>query len=472
VISPLRIKGTRITKADGQAVRLRGVGLGGWLNMENFITGYSANESLMRATVRDVLGPAASELFFERLLSVFFTDEDAALLARTGLNCVRVPVNYRHFEDDSAPLKIKPDGFRHLDRVVEACARHGIYTVIDLHAAPGAQNHHWHSDNPTHVPLLWVHRDFQDRVVNLWEHLADHYNGHPGVAGYNLLNEPADESRAVVGRLYQRLVTAVRAIDPDHILFLDGNTYSTEFDIFSESWAGSGQADGGWAGGLPDNTVYACHDYAAAGLGRGGPYPGLTDGTWFDADALERKFLQRSEFSRRTGTPVWVGEFGPIYTGDPGRDAQRRQLLADQLDIYRRHDAGWSIWTYKDLGPQGLVTVRPDSPYGERFGAFVAKKNRLAADSWGSDGVGVAEVTGPVQDLIEREFPGFEPYPWGRRDWVKTLLLNITVAQPLAWEYAELFRGLREDDLIALADSFALGNCSVRTTLADQLERG
>ena len=35
----------------------------------------------MRATVRDVLGPDASELFFERLLTVFFTDEDAALLA-------------------------------------------------------------------------------------------------------------------------------------------------------------------------------------------------------------------------------------------------------------------------------------------------------------------------------------------------------------------------------------------------------
>jgi len=465
VIPFLHTQGSKFADADGQPVRLRGVGLGGWLNMENFITGYAANESLMRAAVRDVLGPDAYELFFERLLTVFFTDEDAALLAGTGLNCVRVPVNYHHFEDDSAPLTIKPDGFRHLDRVIDLCARHGIYTVIDLHAAPGGQNHHWHSDNPTHVPLFWVHRDFQDRVVNLWEHLATHYRGHPGVAGYNLLNEPADESRAVVGPFYERLVAAVRAVDPDHILFLDGNTYSTEFDIFGADSAAP-------ADERPRNIVYACHDYAAAGLGRGGPYPGLTDGTWFDAAALELKFRQRSEFSRRTGTPVWVGEFGPIYTGDPVRDDQRRQILADQLEIYRRYDASWSIWTYKDLGPQGLVTVRPDSPYGARFGPFTAKKARLAADSWGSDGVGVAEVTGPVQDLIEREFPRFEPYPWGRRDWVKTLLLNITMAQPLAREYAELLRGLREDELIALADSFALGNCTVRTTLASQLERG
>ena len=97
---------------------------------------------------------------------------------------------------------------------------------------------------------------------------------------------------------------------------------------------------------------------------------------------------------------------------------------------------------YKDIGRQGLVSVRPDTPYRRRFDDFVAKKNRLAADQWGSDGIGVAEVTQPVQDLIAREFPDFDPYPWGRFDWVRTLLLNITIAQPLAHEYASLFRGL------------------------------
>jgi endoglucanase len=453
----LRTRGSEFTDGDGQPVRLRGVGLGGWLNMENFITGYAANESLMRAAVRQVLGQDAYELFFERLLTVFFTAEDAALLAAAGLNCVRLPVNYRHFEDDSAPFIMKPDGFRHLDRVIGLCAGQGIYTVIDLHAVPGAQNHHWHSDNPSHIPMFWAHPHFQDRVVRLWEHIAGHYSGHPWVAGYNPVNEPADESRSVVGPFYQRLVAAIRAVDTRHTLFLDGNTYSTEFGIFGEPW---------------ENTVYACHDYAAAGLGRGGPYPGLTQGTWVDADALERKFLERAEYSRRTGTPVWVGEFGPVYTGDPQIDAQRRQILADQLEIYRRHQASWSIWTYKDLGTQGLATVRPGSPYGTRFGPFVAKKNRLGADSWGSTGTGLPEVTGPFQDMMAREFPGFEPYPWGRWDWVRTLLLNITVAQPLAAEYAELFRGLGEDDLLALADSFALANCSVRTSLIDQLGRG
>ena len=52
--SMLTTRGTHIETRDGERVHLRGVGLGGWMNMENFITGYPANESLMRAAVRVV----------------------------------------------------------------------------------------------------------------------------------------------------------------------------------------------------------------------------------------------------------------------------------------------------------------------------------------------------------------------------------------------------------------------------------
>ena len=87
-------------------------------------------------------------------------------------------------------------------------------------------------------------------------------------------------------------------------------------------------------------------------------------------------------------------------------------------------------------------------------------------------GEGPKEVTQPVQDLIAREFPSFDPYPGGRFDWVRRLLLNILFAQPLVEEYADLFRGLDDSELVALADSFALENCTVREPLRDQLKRG
>ncbi|MFC7715269.1 glycoside hydrolase family 5 protein [Nonomuraea recticatena] len=388
----LHVSGERLLTADGAPVRLRGVGLGGWLNMENFITGYPANESAMREAVTGVLGEERAELFFDRLLTAFFGPGDAALLAELGMNCVRIPVNYHHLESDSRPFEIIEHGFRHLDRVIDLLGEHGVYSVIDLHALPGSQNQHWHSDNPTHLAAFWQHRHFQDRVVNLWETIADRYKDHPWVAGYNPVNEPGDPSGKVIGPFYDRLVKAVRAADPGHVLFLDGNTYSTDFSVFREVY---------------ENTVFVCHDYALAGFAHGGPYPGMTRGEWCDREQLERAFDRRTTFQRQTGTPLWVGEFGPVYTGDPVVDEQRYQILRDQLEIYDAHGAGWSLWTYKDVGLQGLVCA--SGPYGERFGAFMDKKRRLGADRWGSTMEESADELAPLHRLVERSSPDGVP---------------------------------------------------------------
>ena len=224
---PLQTRGASFVDGAGTAVRLRGVCIGGWLNMENFITGYSANESLMRTKVRAVLGDARYNRFFDRLMSVFYDEADVAFLAENGFNAVRIPINYHHLEDDAHPFEILESGFRLLDRAIEQGGRHGIYTVIDLHTVPGSQNQHWHSDNPTHIAAFWQHAHFQDRAIGIWRAIAERYRGNPWVAGYNIVNEPADESRAAVGPFYERAVAAIREIDADHILFFDGNTYST-----------------------------------------------------------------------------------------------------------------------------------------------------------------------------------------------------------------------------------------------------
>ncbi|MFC4243239.1 glycoside hydrolase family 5 protein [Gryllotalpicola reticulitermitis] len=447
---PLATRGAAFIDGFGVERRLRGVCVGGWLNMENFVTGYAANESLMRAELRRVLGTERYERFFDRLLEAFYGEKDAEFLEANGFDLVRIPVNYHHLEHDDKPFEIIEEGFRHLDRAIEVGGRHGIYSIIDLHALPGSQNQHWHSDNATHLAAFWDQRSFQERAINIWRAIATRYKGNPWVAGYNLMNEPADATGKKVGPVYREMFDAVRAIDPDHIVFLDGNTYSTDFSMFDdEPWP---------------NTVYSLHDYVEASLGRGGPYPGK-------GKALE-KFLTRSEYARRSGTPILVGEFAPIYVNDEAVDVTRRQILDDQLEIYRDHGASWTSWMYKDLGRQGLVNVTADSPYRQRVGAFVAKKERLGIDQWGSDGWGLREITEPVQELVRTEAPHFDPYPWGRFDWVRTLLLNITLAQPLAVEYAELFRGLSDAELDALADSFAFENCEVRESLRAQLAAG
>jgi endoglucanase len=63
-------------------------------------------------------------------------------------------------------------------------------------------------------------------------------------------------------------------------------------------------------------------------------YSGHTRGVWIDRDVLQEKFLERTEYCGRTGTPIWVGESGPIHPGVPEVDEQRYRILSDQLEIY------------------------------------------------------------------------------------------------------------------------------------------
>ena len=359
---------------------------------------------------------------------------------------MRIPVNYRHLESDARPFEIIEDGFRHLDRAIAAGGEHGIYTLIDLHALPGSQNQHWHSDNPTHRALFWEHRHFQDRVVGIWEAIADRYKGNPWVAGYNLMNEPADESRAVVGPFYERLSTAIREIDPEHILFFDGNTYSTEFGFFGEPL---------------ENAVYTLHDYVPAGLGRADEYPGRSPRRRSSSSARSTR-AARARRSTSASSPRSTRATRRSTRNAGGSSATSSRSTSATAPASPRGCTRTSA-------ARGWPPSRPDSPYGELVADFVAKKRRLGVDQWGSTGRENPEVTQPIQDLVEREAPDFDPYPWGRFDFVRTLVLNITLAQPLAGEYAELFRGLGEDELTALADSWAFENCVVRESLRDQL---
>ncbi len=452
----LRTSGPGVVTQQGRPVVLRGVGVGGWLNMENFITGFPATESAHRRAMRAALGERRCELFFDSFLTHFFGPPDAAFIASLGMNCVRIPVNYRHWEDDARPGELDPRGFAHLDRAIEACAGAGLYTVIDLHAAPGAQNHHWHSDNPFHQPLFWQHRSFQDRAIALWEAIASRYAPRPEVAGYNVLNEPADESGAALVGFYRRAVAAIRAVDNRHIVFLDGNRYAREFPGFGEPF---------------DNAVYAIHQYPEPGAADGGPYPGETAGHYVDRDAVAAEFASMTRYMRERDVPVWVGEFGPVYGAGPERDAQRRRLLADQIAIYEAAGAGWSVWTYKDIGVQGLVALAPASPWLARTAAVRSKKTAVAADHWGMTADGMRAVMEPLLARFAREFPGYDPYPFGARRYAEQLVLNICFAEPLSGEFAACFADASEDECVALGGSFAFANCEENRDLCEVVSR-
>lgn len=91
--------------------------------MENFITGFPGHESRHREAMLEVLGQEKYDFFFDRWLEYFFTAKDAKYFASLSLNCIRIPFNYRHFEDDMNPRVLKSEGFKHLDHVIDLVSK-------------------------------------------------------------------------------------------------------------------------------------------------------------------------------------------------------------------------------------------------------------------------------------------------------------------------------------------------------------
>ena len=397
------------------------------------------------------------------------------------MNCIRIAINYRHFEDDDNPRILKTSGFKHLDRVVEACAAHGIYTILDLHTAPGGQNGGWHCDSGVHIANFWTHRDFQERAIWLWTEIAKHYADNPWIAGYNPLNEPADSKHTRLVEFYDHVYKAIRNIDKRHILFFDGNTYATDFTHFPED------AKSRW-----ENCAFSIHDYSLYGFPSAPePYARTPE----QQRRMRRSYEKKREWLDKHGLCVWNGEWGPVYarieyegSETDAINERRYNVLKDQLQIYHKvrlriqslivtlsevfqDRLSWSIWLYKDIGFQGMVHVSRDTPYMQLLKDFLAKKHRLAIDSWGADDTDVRGVYDPLVDLIKQNVVNpkhleMYPYPvWTIKERVNRLARAILLGDIFVQEWAEHFRGLDEKRLDELAKSFKFENCLKRDGL-------
>jgi endoglucanase len=88
---------------------------------------------------------------------------------------------------------------------VNQCASLGIYVIIDMHGVVGGQST---SDDTgqENQNQFWTNDNDQGNTAYMWWEIANHYNGNPTVAGYDLINEPTGaDGRALKRRRYRRL---------------------------------------------------------------------------------------------------------------------------------------------------------------------------------------------------------------------------------------------------------------------------
>ncbi|PRP86868.1 hypothetical protein PROFUN_03616 [Planoprotostelium fungivorum] len=164
----------RISSVKNRTIPVRGVNLGGWLVAESYITPWLWSNNGCDPTkypgqymLEHCITSNGGNLtqILENHWSTFYTETDFAKMAVQGLNTVRIPVGWWHIYDSlqggAANNSIGVDhkdfaigGLKYLDKAFDWAAKYGdssdlnsnrdalpgLAVILDLHAAPGAQN--------------------------------------------------------------------------------------------------------------------------------------------------------------------------------------------------------------------------------------------------------------------------------------------------------------------------------------------
>ena len=366
----LRVSGTSIINGDGKRIVLKGVNFGGWLMMEAYFM-HAPNTAvrLMKKEFEKSLGPRALAELEKAFCDNFIREEDMRRVADFGFNCVRLPFHFSLIE--TTAYAYSKAGLSYLDEALRWARKYGVYVILDLHAAPGAQNHDWHSDSLGKADF-WTSASCRKRVYALWEFLADHFKDEPMVAGYDVLNEAVLGDAKILNEFYHGVIKAIRRSDKKHILFIEGTRWAQDIAVLDDF--------------VDDNWLYSIHFYEPPEFTFNFVphlrYPFKIPQVKWDKDIMRRRIEGYYKFAKQRNRPVHVGEFGVNYREGIYNEHVYIRDLVKCFDDFGFH---WNYWTYKAVKhfmfPDGIYSYYPNPAWVNRQGP-VTGWNRWM-DLWG-----------------------------------------------------------------------------------------
>ncbi|KAF2848622.1 glycoside hydrolase family 5 protein [Plenodomus tracheiphilus IPT5] len=203
---------------------IRGVNVGGWLNLEPFITpsffeNFGSRDGVVDEwTLLTKLGPAKAKSTLEQHYSTFITKRTFSEIRAAGIDHVRFPFGYwivQTYDDDPYLPQVS---WRYLLRGIEYCRQNGLRVNLDLHGAPGSQNGWNHSGRQGKIG--WLNGPDGDknaqRTLDI-HHKLSVFFAQPRyknlVTMYGLVNEPRNvelDTQAVVS-WSEKAITQIRA---------------------------------------------------------------------------------------------------------------------------------------------------------------------------------------------------------------------------------------------------------------------
>ena len=340
----ISVKGKAIIGTDNKPFLIRGTNLGNWLVPEGYMFKFKTTSSprLIDQAFTELLGPEEAKAFWLKYQDTYITAADIHYLKTTGINSIRVPFNYRLFTYENYLGQNNPNrGFELLDRVIGWCKAEGLYVILDMHCAPGGQTGA-NIDDGLGYPFLYKSKAMREQTIAIWKSIAAHYKNETTVMGYDLLNEPiatyfkAEEFNPYLEPLYKDITKAIRSVDANHILFLGGAQWDSNFKVF----------------GAPFDTklVYTFHKY------------------W--TPTTQEVIQEYVDFRDKYNVPIYCGETGE----------NKDEWVNDFRLLLEKNNIGWHYWPYKKMDNEaGVLTFSMPDGYDKIID--YAEKNRQDFDA-------------------------------------------------------------------------------------------
>lgn len=306
-------KGKDIVTPDGKPFIMRGTNLGNWLVPEGYMFHFGNTNSprLINQALNELTGPSEARKFWKTYLDNYITAADIHYMKMMGMNSIRVPFNYRLFtNEDYLGENNSQHGFELLDRLLSWCKKEKLYVILDMHCAPGGQTGD-NIDDGSGYPFLFDSEEDKQLAISVWKRIAEHYHNEPMIIGYDLLNEPIatyfdkEHFNPKLEPLYKQMATAIRQVDKNHILFLGGAQWDSNFNPFGPPF--------------DSKLVYTFHKY------------------W--TSPTKEVIKDYINFRDKYNVPIYCGETGE----NTNRWIDSFRMTLENAGI------GWHFWPYKKM---------------------------------------------------------------------------------------------------------------------------
>lgn len=277
------VDGKIIKLPGGEPVLLKGINLGNWLVPEGYVFKFKTATSPRKVNevICELIGPDKAKQFWIDFQNNYITGEDIKYLKQLGFNHIRLPFNYLLFTDETYLQNSGQRGFEMLDKLIGWCRDENLYILLDMHCAPGGQTGD-NIDDSFGYPWLFENEESQQITIDIWESIAERYSEEKMLIGYDLLNEPiahyfdGEKLNPRLEPFYKQITAAIRKHDNNHLIFLGGARWSTNFSVFGKPF--------------DDKLVYTFHKY------------------WMPTE--QEEIQEYVDFSNKYNVPLYLGESG------------------------------------------------------------------------------------------------------------------------------------------------------------------